>query len=111
MNDNDCRPGFEAWLATCGKNPLMWNTSDAMLAAWAAAPRAQREALVGAVRLLTKARRYVEQDHPDGIHSYQPNSISGDLLGEIDAFLARNIQAEQQVAHQRAQAGKGVRHE
>lgn len=39
-NDNDCRPEFEAWLATCGKSPLMWNTSDAMLAAWAAATRA-----------------------------------------------------------------------
>lgn len=39
-NDKDCRPEFEAWLATCGKSPLMWNTSDAMLAAWAAATRA-----------------------------------------------------------------------
>jgi hypothetical protein len=39
-NDKDCRPEFEAWLASCGRSPLMWNTSDAMLAAWTAATRA-----------------------------------------------------------------------
>lgn len=37
--------------------------------------------------LLQDARRYVESAWPDGVHSYRKNSLSGDLLGQIDAAL------------------------
>ncbi|MGY1448752.1 hypothetical protein ACW582_16345 [Pseudomonas chlororaphis] len=37
--------------------------------------------------LLRDARRYVESAWPDGVHSYRKNSLSGDLLGKIDAAL------------------------
>lgn len=130
-NDKDCRPEFEAWLASCGKSPLMWNTSDAMLAAWAAASRAQREALerVEAERdalrdQVVKSDAVAMANHfaCDAAQAQLAEAVwlmqetervlrVGDgygwedrLANNLAAFLTRHAQAEQQEA-QGAQAG------
>ena len=131
-NDKDCRPEFEAWRASCGKSPLMWNTSDAMFAAWAAAAREQREALArveaerdsaritidlwkeqydSAVRCGNEllAERYTAQAQlaeAVGLLNWLKTELDDfpSLIRVIDKVLARHAQAEQQEARG-AQAG------
>lgn len=43
MNDESMRERFEAWLKSRNGDPMFWNTSDAMFAAWQAATLAERE--------------------------------------------------------------------
>ncbi|QLG93310.1 hypothetical protein HZF02_15650 [Pseudomonas yamanorum] len=51
---------------------------------------ALRERVARLEGLLRNARRYVNKAWPDGVHSYRINSISGDLLGDIDAALKQD---------------------
>lgn len=113
MSDNDLRPEFEAWLAGCGKSPLMWNTSDAMLAAWAAATRSQREALTR-VEADNLQLQLIVNSHANMRETAQAQLAEavgllgevmqkdgegwGTLDGRIESFLARNAKTDQQEA-------------
>nr|WP_314585567.1 hypothetical protein [uncultured Pseudomonas sp.] len=124
-NDKDCRPEFEAWLASCGKSPLMWNTSDAMLAAWAAAERAQREALARVeAEHADDVKRYRQLLNEAGRDRYAAQKQLAEAVGllrkaryltgydlAIDDFLARHAQAEQQEARNAEVACESLRPE